>query len=472
MKCKKPLNRSITIGCILFIATLCVILDIANYIGYRQALYKSYEDYITDLLMYVSYNIDADDLENCLETNQKSEKYDELQVLLDAVKETHDIDWLYVIVPLSTETNDNVKNVIAAMTQYEKDFVPENSVELNELTGESYPPETVAKYLNAVNTEGRITFFEEFAEWGNDYTGVLPLVDSSGNYVAELCIDVRVEEIHKTIKKHMIFTSSIVLGVGALFTLGFIMWARRNIVQPIKSVEQEVVNFANHSHEQKDLGMIVIQDPGIKTENEIQSLSKAVEKMSLDMRDYVIGLIEAERLAESMKNTADRMSELANKDSLTGIRNKTAYDNEVKKLEHGLENGETKFGAAMIDLNFLKKINDTYGHDKGNAAIKKLCRLVCVTFSHSPVFRIGGDEFAVILKGNDYEHIDELIDSFNDKLTEMNCDSTLEEWEKISAAIGFSKFDEQSDKSFDSVFKRADEAMYANKKAMKAVRTE
>jgi diguanylate cyclase (GGDEF)-like protein len=60
-------------------------------------------------------------------------------------------------------------------------------------------------------------------------------------------------------------------------------------------------------------------------------------------------------------------------------------------------------------LNNLKTLNETYGHDKGDLAIKKLSNLICRVFSHSPVFRIGGDEFAVILRGWDYEHYDTII---------------------------------------------------------------
>nr|MCR5025109.1 diguanylate cyclase [Lachnospiraceae bacterium] len=67
----------------------------------------------------------------------------------------------------------------------------------------------------------------------------------------------------------------------------------------------------------------------------------------------------------------------------------------------------------------------TYGHDKGNMAIKKLCHLVCVIFDHSPVFRIGGDEFVVILRGNDHDHYDELADSLNKEIESMSVDPSL-----------------------------------------------
>ena len=121
-----------------------------------------------------------------------------------------------------------------------------------------------------------------------------------------------------------------------------------------------------------------------------------------------------------------------------------------------------------MDLNYLKKINDTYGHDKGDIAITKLCRMVCRIFSHSPVFRIGGDEFAVFIIGEDYDNYDRLIADFYFRLDEMAKDESLEPWEKVSAASGTAFYDEKKDADLDSLFKRADHIMYERKKEMKA----
>ena len=160
-------------------------------------------------------------------------------------------------------------------------------------------------------------------------------------------------------------------------------------------------------------------------------------------------------------------------DALTGIRNKTAYDKEIRRVEGDLQSdSDKKFGIAMVDLNFLKKINDTYGHEQGNIAIKKLCRMVCVIFAHSPVFRIGGDEFVVVLENNDYKNADDLLAQFNGQLNDMANDAALEPWERISAAIGVAFYDPATDSSVATVFKRADKAMYLRKKEMKAVRNE
>ena len=251
----------------------------------------------------------------------------------------------------------------------------------------------------------------------------------------------------------------------------FLLWSRINVIRPITQLAKSAGAFVQKSHGQRNLNQLQFDTPDIRQKNEVSDLCSAIEQMTHDMQDYVVDLVSAELDSELLKKQATQMYELANKDSLTGVRNKTAYDKEILKLQFMLETSRLEpFGLAMIDLNFLKKINDTYGHEKGNAAIQRLSALICEIFDHSPVFRIGGDEFVVILKGHDYEHIEELTEAFNQNLKVLDADDSLEAWEKISAALGYALFDKEEDTSIDSVFKRADQKMYECKKAMKAVR--
>ena len=164
------------------------------------------------------------------------------------------------------------------------------------------------------------------------------------------------------------------------------------------------------------------------------------------------------------------MEALAVKDSLTGVWNGLAYEDAVKKLNAEIREGFTEFGIAMIDLNDLKKINDTYGHQNGNIAIKSLCSVICDVFKRSRVFRIGGDEFAVILKKKDFKNIEQRMADFNEQLESLQKNKALQPWEKVSAAIGYAKFDEDTDVYVDDVFKKADYAMYARKASMKVRR--
>lgn len=99
-KILKPLGRSISIGCVLFIVTLSIVLVISSFFNYRRSLYRRYQSYITDIINYVDRHIDSEDLSECSQTLIRSEKYDELEQFMDAIKEDFSIHYLYIIKPL------------------------------------------------------------------------------------------------------------------------------------------------------------------------------------------------------------------------------------------------------------------------------------------------------------------------------------------------------------------------------------
>ena len=86
---------------------------------------------------------------------------------------------------------------------------------------------------------------------------------------------------------------------------------------------------------------------------------------------------------------------------------------------------------------------------------------------HSPVFRIGGDEFAVILEGHDLENVENLVRQLREQIRANEEDKTLALWEKGSAAIGYAVYDPRLDTDIYSVINRADQEMYRDKNRMK-----
>ena len=228
-------------------------------------------------------------------------------------------------------------------------------------------------------------------------------------------------------------------------------------------MENSVTAFAYNHKGKDDVDSIMIEDPDIHTNNEVESLANAVVKMSQDMRNYVESVIAAESKARVL-------DEMANKDALTSVRNKNAYDSYVLNLNKEIAEGKAKFALAMVDLNHLKLINDNYGHERGNEYIKKSCSVICHVFAHSPVFRVGGDEFVVVLNGDDFENRQKLLAEAECVFKNTSQNEQVDPWQRLSAAIGVSDFNPKTDRSVDDVFKRADKNMYDNKVAMKAER--
>ena len=120
-----------------------------------------------------------------------------------------------------------------------------------------------------------------------------------------------------------------------------------------------------------------------------------------------------------------------------------------------------EFAIGVFDCDNLKKINDQYGHDKGDIYIKATSQMICRVFKHSPVFRIGGDEFAIILRGHDYEHRYEILGAINRQIEQhLNTGNVV-------ASLGMADFDPETDNTFHAVFSRADGLMYERKQELK-----
>ena len=228
-----------------------------------------------------------------------------------------------------------------------------------------------------------------------------------------------------------------VLIVSALFIIVAILVVKR-LVDPLKKLTNASEKLSNG-----DYDVEIVES----NTHEIRLLSAAFENMMLHLR-------EREELL--------RLS--ANRDSLTGLRNTTSYKSWVEKFDKDIRTKPIDFGVAVLDINDLKKVNDQKGHEAGNAIILSAARAISDTFKKSPVFRIGGDEFSVILQGSDLESCEELFSQLD-----INCRDSAESGDiPLKIARGFSRFDPDKDTLFADVFKRADEAMYENKRKSKA----
>ena len=128
-----------------------------------------------------------------------------------------------------------------------------------------------------------------------------------------------------------------------------------------------------------------------------------------------------------------------------------------------------EFAMGVFDCDNLKQINDHNGHDKGDIYIKTASRLICRVFQHSPVFRIGGDEFAVILQNEDFRNREALTVDF-DKARSEQCASAQDMWEEPRVSMGIAVYDPEIDSSVYDTLRRADRSMYENKRVGKGER--
>lgn len=154
---------------------------------------------------------------------------------------------------------------------------------------------------------------------------------------------------------------------------------------------------------------------------------------------------------------------LANTDMLTGALNRNAYENMQKHLASE-EIQLAGYGTVLFDLNNLKRINDQYGHEKGDEAIKRCYDLILTAFGDKGnCYRIGGDEFLLLV--SDEKDVEQKIAYF-DELVAQN-QERLDF--PFSVALGYAVFDAEQDRDLNNTIRRSDAMMYQDKKKKKQV---
>lgn len=190
---------------------------------------------------------------------------------------------------------------------------------------------------------------------------------------------------------------------------------------------------------------------------------------SSDKTHFIICIENREEFVKKEMEQLQALSianETARRDSLTGIRNMTAYQEFEAGLQKDVEEKDVEsFGIAVCDLNDLKTVNDTQGHKAGDEYIKDACRLICRVFAHCPVFRVGGDEFAVILRDKEYNDRNDLVAAFKRQI-----EDNVRIGSGPVVALGLADYMPSSDSSVEEVFKRADSRMYEDKARLKELK--
>ncbi len=177
---------------------------------------------------------------------------------------------------------------------------------------------------------------------------------------------------------------------------------------------------------------------------------------------YIVSLVYTTmKEAEELVQKAQDAERLAYTDELTGLNNRTAYNEAVEKID--LTKGvHTVF---MCDLNNLKKCNDTMGHHWGDTYIKISAGIIQESFADiGRAYRIGGDEFCIISDVDDPEQIQAAYDKLVYRVEEYNTGTLVIE---IGIAVGYARYDANIDKNLEDTRIRADQFMYLNKEMIK-----
>ena len=411
-------------------------------------------------LKNLSDNINIEELNHDVKMAYGVNMYEYYYTLFEEAKRRFNIAYVYYIVPNSNDLT------ACYMIDCIREKLPgnENYILLGDIVPED--PKKHKFLWEAWETGKSPNGYDIFDnEYGHTYAWYVPLY-IDGEKLGLIGVEIFVANYNQAILINVLWQLLIIAGILIVAVLLMLYTINKLYISRIKHLAEDIFQYSSS----KDAKLAGIIEKTTAGRDEIAELGNQTAAMIMELENYMKSLINITNQLSETKEQVHVMSKLANKDALTGVKNRNAYEEEIKHLEWQIADGKTNFGIAMADLNYLKRINDTYGHEHGNFALKKCCDMLCKVFNKSSVFRIGGDEFVIILENEDYEQIEEKINQFNNMLNEQKEDPSLQVWEKISAAIGFAKFEPSQDEGVSNVFKRADKAMYTRKLAMKANR--
>lgn len=255
----------------------------------------------------------------------------------------------------------------------------------------------------------------------------------------------------------------ILMVLAMLFIVFINVWARKNSQDSINSV---MVGFA------------------------IAVILTVIELVRFNINKYLLGFSQNEyssttcfavliivisllvdygkKISQTLYRIAQQQlfKQMAYMDELTGLANRRKCEEYMKELETHTE----KYCILCFDLNLLKKINDTYGHEKGDELIKRFADVLREVYSlYGITARTGGDEFVAILNNVSVQEAEKLI---SDMLILIETKNKEDDILKLSTAYGYAMSDEVADSNPHIVYKIADDRMYECKKKSKMGRND
>ena len=187
-------------------------------------------------------------------------------------------------------------------------------------------------------------------------------------------------------------------------------------------------------------------------------------KYALFLFILVCGIYEFVRISDMSRRGryAEIMEEMAYQDGLTGLQNRMAFNREIGKASKQ----DTDLALIMLDLNYLKNVNDELGHDAGDQYIIKMAELMRKVFCHGEkLFRIGGDEFFVLGQYKDTDPVlEESLKSLDELVAEDHSISGKDM--PLSIAYGYTGY-KAGEMDIEDQIRIADKNMYEKKAEMK-----
>ena len=425
------------------IAFLLVVNGTLGFVMTKQAgasLTSSIRQHMLDISNTAASMVDGDVLIGLKKEDKDTEGYQAIMKALAHFQENMDLRYIYCI----TDAGDG-------------DFVFSVDPTVED-PGEFGSPIVYTDALYAASKGVASVDEEAYSdEWGTFYSAYSPVFTSGGKVAGIVAVDVSAEWYDDQVAR--LVKMVVIVGVSSMF-IGILI----------------VAAITRRSRLRNRLLSAQITELGGKVEDLVREIEKGGEPLAEPAKAHDAsrhhGFSDSDddigakilSMQDGIRKNIERIREKAYIDTLTGVGNKAAYFEAVKAYDALITDKKADFAVVVMDVNGLKQINDNFGHECGDLALSDAAKALKNVFGEEHVYRIGGDEFFVIIEHATEEIVSGLFGRFDSELESEN--KTLKSYVfPLSVSKGAAIYDPELDKGFRSVFKRADTAMYDDKHA-------
>lgn len=287
--------------------------------------------------------------------------------------------------------------------------------------------------------------------WGNFYSAYSPVMDSAGRVAAIVGIDFDATWYEAQVRRHTL-SITIVTIVSCLVGGLLVFLITRRVSHQFRDLSDGLSSLSgNVDRLMSEIGVMPGYDSGAadtseKSADELEALGDKIQEMQNGVRLYL-----------------DYLQEKAYIDALTKVRSATAYHELVQQLDARIADHTADFCVAVFDVNSLKEINDSHGHESGDDIIVGAAAVISGTFGVEQTYRIGGDEFAVVVEGMPEAEMAGKLKEVKESIRAFNA-SGRADGTALAISMGLTAYDPGSDADYKTVFARADRQMYAQKR--------
>ncbi|MCG6368807.1 GGDEF domain-containing protein [Vibrio fluvialis] len=273
-------------------------------------------------------------------------------------------------------------------------------------------------------------------------------LESAENAIIQQLNTITTHDVYYTEKheKEFLFVSSL-LGISAV-VLGFLLtvYIVQIILQRIKRIQGDIKTL-NASLDQGDT-------------SSQEAVSKITTKDELAELEHDIKAVMS-RLAKEItcrEQVEKQLLTLATQDKLTGAYNRHKWEEQINMQLNLAQRGGYPFGLILLDVDYFKRVNDQFGHQVGDQLLKRMVsELQQRIRSTDMLFRLGGEEFAILLPMQDIESACKLAESLRSQMELLQVDNLP----AFTISIGVTSYHDMDSEA--SIFRRADMALYRAK---------